>query len=179
MPVERVRPPVTKSEPMDVDNTKVPSTSRGTGAGVADHPKDKGTGASHAQAQSTGPCQRTGHKAKQCATDQQGICTMVADVLEHQSVEREDWEQSQGPDYRVEPLKPPTWVVYPPPGQHLATLQVVSVDEWLAEPDITPDELLRRLITMAQGTSQACSYRSQKLYFQIIRKYEEENHKEV
>ncbi len=179
-PVERVRPPVTESEPMDVDNTEVPSTSHGSGAGTAVHPKDKGTGASHAQARPTGLRQCAGQKAKQRATDQQGVRTMVADVLEHQGVEREDWEQSQGPDYRVEPLNPPTWVVYPPPGHHLATLQGVSVDEWLAEPDITLDELLRWLITMVQGTSQACSYRSQELYFQIIqvvketiRRYEE------
>ncbi len=179
MPVERARPPVTESEPMDVDNTEVPPTSHGSSAGAAVCPK--GTGASHTQARPTGPHQCTGQKAKQRATDQQGVRAMVTDVLECQGIEREDWEQSQGPDYRVEPLKPPTWVVYNPPGQHLATLQGVSVDEWLAEPDITPDELLRWLITMAQGTSQACSYRSQELYFQIIqvvketiRRYEEE-----
>ncbi len=141
--VERACPPVTGSEPMNVDDTEVPSTSRGTGAGAAVHPKDKGTGASHAQAQPTGLRQREGQKAKQRATDQQGIHAMVVDVLEHQGVEREDWEQSQGPDYQVEPLKPPTWVIYPSPGQHLATLQGVSMDEWLAEPNITPDELLR------------------------------------
>ena len=105
---------------------------------------------------------------------------MVANVLECQG-EQEDWEQSQGPDYRVEPLRPPTWVVYPPPGQHLATLEGVSVDEWPAEPDITPDELLRWLTTVVRGTSQACTYHSQELYFQVIqvvketiRKYEEE-----
>ncbi len=166
---------------MDVDNTEVPSTSHGSGAGTAVRPKDKGTGASHAQTRPTGPRQCVGQKAKQHATDQQGVRAMVADVLERQGMERKDWEQSHGPDYRVEPLKPPTWVVYPSPGQHLATLQGVSVDEWLAELDITPDELLRWLVTMAQGSSQACSYRSQELYFQIIqvvketmRRYEEE-----
>ncbi len=105
---------------------------------------------------------------------------MVVNVLEHQGIEREDWEQSQGPDYQVEPLMPPAWVVYPPPGQHLATLEGVSVDERPAEPDITPDELLRRLTAMAQSTSQACSYRSQESYFQnfqvvkeTLRKYED------
>ena len=60
-------------------------------------------------------------------------------------------------------------------------LEGVSVVEWHAETDITLDELLRRLTVMAQGTSQACSYQSQELYFQIIqvvketlRTYEEE-----
>ncbi len=55
------------------------------------------------------------------------------------------------------------------------------LDEWHAEPDITPDELLRWLTVIARGTIQACSYRSQELYFPIIqavkdtiRKYEEE-----
>ncbi len=106
---------------------------------------------------------------------------MVANVLEHQGVEQEDWEQSQGTNYRVEPLRPPPWVIRPPPGQHLATLEGIPVDEWPAEPDITPEELLRRLTAVARGTSQACSYRSQDLYFQTIqvaketiKNYEEE-----
>ena len=47
-------------------------------------------------------------------------------------------------------------------------LEGVSVDEWQAEPDLTPDELLRRLTVVARGTSQACSYRSQESYFQTI-----------
>ncbi len=150
---------------MEVDTPEVPSTSHGSSAGAAVRPKEKGT---DAQAQSTGQRQRADQKAKPRATDQQGVRAMVATVLEHQGMEREDWEQSQGLDYRVEPLKPPTWVVYPPPGQHLARLEGVSVDEWPAEPDITPDELLRRLTVMARGTSQACSYRSQESYFQNI-----------
>ena len=93
---------------------------------------------------------------------------MVANVLERQGVEREDWERPQRTDYRVDPLRPPAWVVRPPPGQHLATLEGVPEDEWLAEPDITLDELLRRLTTLARGTSQACSHRSQELYFRVI-----------
>ncbi len=60
----------------------------------------------------------------------------------------------------MDPLKLPTWVVHPPPGQHLATLEGVLVDEWQAKPDITPDELLRRLTVVARGTCQACGYRS-------------------
>ncbi len=106
---------------------------------------------------------------------------MVTNVLEHQGVEQQDWEQSQWTDYRVEPLRPPTWVVHPPPGQHLATLKGVPVDEWPAELEITPDDLLKWLTVMARGTSQACSYCSQELYFQVIqvvketiKKYEEE-----
>ena len=106
---------------------------------------------------------------------------MVANVLERQGIEQEDWEQSQGTNYRVEPLRPPTWVICPPPGRHLATLEGILVDEWPAEPDITSEELLRRLTAVARGTSQACSYRSQELYFRIIqvaketiKNYEEE-----
>ncbi len=166
---------------MEVDTAEVPSTSHGSSAGAAVLPKTKGASALQVQARSTGQRQHAGPKTKPRATDQQGIRAMVANVLEHQGIEQEYWEQSQGPDYRVEPLRPPTWVVYPPPGQHLATLEGVSVDEWHAEPNITPDELLRQLTMMARGTSQACSYRSQELYFQIIqvvketiRKYEEE-----
>ncbi len=47
------------------------------------------------------------------------------------------------------------------------------VSEWSVEPDITPDELLRQLTRMARGTSQACSYRSQELYFQKSQKVKE------
>ena len=90
---------------------------------------------------------------------------MVAGILERQGVEPEDWERSQRPDYRVDPLRPPTWVVRSPPGQHLASWEGVSASEWRAEPDITPGELFRRLTQLARGTSQACSYRSQELYF--------------
>ncbi len=128
---------------MDVDNQAVPSTSQGSGAGVAVHPKEKGASASHAQAWPTGPRKRADQKANQRATDQQGVRAMVANVLERQGIEQEDWEQSQGTNYRVEPLRPPTWVIRPPPGQHLATLEGVPVDEWPAEPDITPEKLLR------------------------------------
>ncbi len=128
-PVERARPQVTESEPMDVDTAEVPSTSYGSSAGVAVRPKTKGASASQVQAWSTGPRQHAGPKTKQHATDQQGVRAMVANVLERQGIEQEDWEQSQGLDYRVEPLKPPTWVVYPPPGQHLATLEGASVDD--------------------------------------------------
>ncbi len=148
-PVERARPQATESEPLDADAVEVPSTSQGSGAGAAVCPKERGASASHAQAQPTGQCKCADKNAKQRATDRQGVCAIVANVLEHHGVEQEDWEQSQGTDYRVEPLRPPTWVMYPPPGQHLATLESVPVDEWPAEPDITPDELLRRFTAMA------------------------------
>ncbi len=167
-PVECARPQLTETEPMEVDTTEVASTSHSSSAGVAVRPKTKGASASQAQAQSTGPCQHADPKSKQHATDQQGIRAMVANVMECHGIDREDREQSQGPDYRVDPLKPSTWVVYPPPGQHLATLEGVLVDEWQAEPDLTPDELLRRLTAVARGTSQACSYHSQESYFRII-----------
>ncbi len=179
--VERAPPQVAESEPMEVDTQGVPSTSQGSSASTAVCPKEKGASASHAQAQPTSQRKRADQKARQCAPDQQGVHAMVANVHERQGIEQEDWEQSQGMDYRVEPLRPPTWVIGPPPGQHLATLEGVPVDEWPAESDITPEELLRRLIAVARGTSQACSYRNQELYFQVIqvvketiKNYEEE-----
>ncbi len=134
---------------MEVDNQGVPSTSQGSGASAAVLPKEKGGSASHTQAQPTGKRKCVDQKAKQRATDQQGVHVMVTNVLERQGVQQEDWEQSQGTDYSVEPLRPPTWIIRPPPGQHLATLEGVPVDEWPAEPDITPDELLRWLTVMA------------------------------
>ncbi len=180
-PVERAPPQVTESEPMDVDTQGEPSTSQGSGASAAVHPKEKGASALRAQTQLTGPRKHADQKAKQRATDQQGIRAMVTNVLERQGVEQEDWEQSQGTNYRVEPLRPPTWVIRPPPGQHLAMLEGILVDKWPAEPDITPEELLRRLTAVARGTSQACSYRGQELYFrtiqvakETIKNYEEE-----
>ncbi len=106
---------------------------------------------------------------------------MVTNVMEHHGVSQEDWEQSQGPDYRVDLLKPPTWVVHRPPGQHLATLEGAPVDKWRAEPEIIANELLRQLTTLAEGTSQAYSYRTQESYFQniqvikeTIQRYEDE-----
>ncbi len=160
-PDDRAHPQVTESEPMEVDTTEVPSASHSSSADTAVRPKTKGASASQIQAQSTAQRQHASPKTKQHTTDQQGVRAMVANVLERQGAEQEDWEQSQGSNYRVEPLRPPTWVVHPPPGQHLAMLEGVSVDECPAEPDITPDELLRWLTVMARGTSQACSYRSQ------------------
>ena len=142
-PVERAPPQVTETVPMEVDSQGVPSTSQGSSAGAAVRPKEKRASASHTQAQPTGLRKRADPKAKPRATDQQGIHDMVANVLERQGIEREDWERSQRTDYRVDPLRPPTWVVRPPPGQHLATLEGVPENEWPAEPDITPDELLR------------------------------------
>ncbi len=121
-----------------------------------------------AQVQSAGQRKRADQKAKQHATDQQGVRAIVANVLKRQGVEPEDWERSQRTDYRVDPMRPPTWVVRSPPGRHLATLEGVSEDEWQAEPDITPEELFMRLTVMARGTSQACSHRSQELYFGMI-----------
>ncbi len=141
--VERAPPQVTETVSMEVDSQGVPSTSQGSSAGAAVRPKEKRVSASHAQAQSTGQRKCADPKTKPRATDQQGVCAMVANALECQGVEQEDWEQSQGTNYRVELLRPPAWVVRPPPGQHLATLEGVPEDECPAEPDITPDELLR------------------------------------
>ncbi len=115
-PSERARPPVTGTEPMEVDTVAVPSTSRGSSASTAVRPKEKGASASQTHTRPTGPRQCADQQAKQRATDQQGVHAMVANVLERQGVEPEDWEQSQGTNYRVEPLRPPTWVVYSPPG---------------------------------------------------------------
>ncbi len=153
---------------MEVDSQGMPSTSQGSSASAAVRPKEYGANASRAHVQSAGQRKRVDQNAKSRATDQQGVRAMVAGVLERQGVEREDWEQSQGTDYRVDPLRPPTWTVRPPPGQHLATLEGVPEDEWRAEPNITPEELLRRLTKVAPGTSQACSHRSQELYFRVM-----------
>ncbi len=142
-PVERAPPQVAETVPMEVDSQGVPSTSQGSSAGAAVRPKENRASASHAQAQSTGQRKRADQKAKQRTTDQQGIHAIFANVLERQGVEQEDWERPQRTDYRVVPLRPPTWVIHPPPGQHLATLEGVPEDEWQAEPDITPEELLR------------------------------------
>ncbi len=128
-PVDHACPQVTESEPMEIDTAEVLSTSRSSSSSAAVRPKPKGVSASQVQAQSTGQHQCAGSKIKQRATDQQGIRAMVANVLERQLIEQEDWKQSQMPNYRVEPLTPPTWVVHPPPGQHLATLEGVSVNE--------------------------------------------------
>ncbi len=166
-PVERAPPWVTETVPMEVDSQGIPSTSQGCSAGAAVRPKEKRASALHAQAQSAGQRKRADQKAKPRATDQQGVRDMVANVLERQGIEREDWERSLRTDYRVDPLRPPAWVVHPPLGQHLATLEGIPEDEWQAEPDITPEELLRRLTVMARGTSQACSHHSQELYFRV------------
>ncbi len=55
---------------------------------------------------------------------------MVMNVMERHGVSQEDWEQSQEPDYWLDPLKPPTWVVHRPPGKHLAMLEGAPVHEW-------------------------------------------------
>ncbi len=85
---------------MDVDSPEAPSTSQGSGVGAAVRPKENRASASHAPTQSPGQCKR--------ATDQQGIRAIVANVLECQGIEPEDWERSQVTNYRVDPLRPPT-----------------------------------------------------------------------
>ncbi len=72
-PVERAPPQVAGSEPMDVDHQEVPSTSQASGASAAVRPKDIGVSASHTQARLTGQRKRADQKAKQRATDQQGV----------------------------------------------------------------------------------------------------------
>ncbi len=52
-------------------------------------------------------------------------------VLQGQGVSREDWEQSLGPDYRVDPLIPPEWSV----------VKGAPTDRW-QQPEITSDQLL-------------------------------------
>ncbi len=142
-PVERAPPQVAETVPMEVDSQGMPSTSQGSSASAALRPKEYGASASRAHVQSAGQRKRVDQKAKSRDTDQQSVRAMVAGIMERQGVEWEDWEQSQGTDYRVDPLRPPTWAVRPPPGQHLATLEGVPEDEWRAEPNITPEELLR------------------------------------
>ncbi len=113
-PVERASPQVAETVPMEVDSQGAPSTSQGSGAGAAVRPKENRASASHAQSQSSGQRKRADQKAKQRATDQQGVRAIVANVFERQGVEPEDWERSQRTDYRADPLRPPTWVVRPP-----------------------------------------------------------------
>ncbi len=79
-------------------------------------------------------------------------------------------------DYRVEYLLPPTWVVQPPPGQHLARLEVSPVGEWCAEPNITSQWMFRQLTELAKGTSQASSYRRQESYFRHSQLFKETMH---
>ncbi len=69
---------------MEVDTAEVPCTSRSCSAGAAVRPKTKGASTSQTQAWSTGPCHRAGPKTKQRATDQQGVHTMVTNVMERQ-----------------------------------------------------------------------------------------------
>ncbi len=71
---------------MEVDTLEVPATSRSSSAGAAVSPKTKGASVLQAQAQSTGLHQRGGLKAKQRATDQQGVRAMVTNVMEHYGV---------------------------------------------------------------------------------------------
>ncbi len=78
---------------------------------------------------------------------------------------QEDWEQSLRTDYQVGPLPPPEWSVSMPSGRHLSTMEGALVAEWHPAPSVTPDELLRQLTRLAQGTSPACSYHSQESYF--------------
>ncbi len=104
-PVERASPQVAETMPMEVDPQGAPSTSQGSGAGAAVRPKENRASASHAQAQLAGQRKRADQKAKQRATDQQGVRAIAANVLEHQGIEREDWERSQRTDYRVDILR--------------------------------------------------------------------------
>ena len=81
----------------------------------------------------------------------------------------------------MEPLRPPTWVVHPSPGQHLATLTGAPFGEWCTEPNIISEQLFRQLTKFAKGTSQACSYQSQESYFKHSQLFKEtvqsyENH---
>ncbi len=174
--VESARPRSAEVECMEVDTPAVQATSQNSRAGVATHPVTQGASASQARAQSTGPRTRPDLKTKQCTTDQQGVHDIVVGVLEHQGVSQEDWEQSQRTNYRVEPLLPPTWVVYPTPGQHLASPEGAPVDEWLAEPNITLEQLFRQLTELAKCTSQACIYQSQESYFRHSQQFKQNMH---
>ncbi len=41
---------------------------------------------------------------------------------------QEDWGQSQGPNFWVDPLMPPDWCVRAPPGQDLSRVAVDPVE---------------------------------------------------
>ncbi len=164
-PVEGARPQSAEVQCMEVDTPAVQATSQSSSVSMSTHPKTQGASASQGQAQSTGPRTRLGPKTKQRTADQQGIHDIVAGVLEHQDVNQEYWEQPQKTNYMVEPLRPPMWVVHPPPGQHHARLTGAPVDEWCAEPNITSEWLFRQMTKLPKGTTQACSYQSQESYF--------------
>ncbi len=152
----RLRP--SKTESMEADTPAVQATSQNSGASMVTHPATQGASALQTQPKLTGPLSCLDPKTKQRATTPQGVRNIVVGVLESGGVSQEDWEQSLRTNYRVDPLRPPDWYVSKSPGKHLSTMEGASVDEYLAEPDVTSDELLRQLTQLAWGTSQACSY---------------------
>ncbi len=79
---ERVASRTSETQSMEVDSFEVPSTSHGSGAGAVVRPKEHRADTSHAPTQPSDQRQRAGQKAKQRATDQQGVHEMVANVLE-------------------------------------------------------------------------------------------------
>ncbi len=123
-PVEGARPWSIEEEPMEMNTPAAQNSSRSSSASAATHPVTQGESALQARAQSAGLCTRLGPKTKPRATDQQGVCDIVVGVLERQGISQENWERLQRMNYPVELLRPPTWVVHQPPGQHLAMWKV-------------------------------------------------------
>ncbi len=159
-PKEGVCSRAAETESMEVDTPAVHATYKDSSASVVAHSAMRGASALQAHPKSAGLHYRQGPKMKHCAMTQQGFFDIVAGVLAEQGMSQEDWEQSLSTDYRVDPLPPPERSVSVLPGQHLSTLEGASVDQWRPEPDITPDNLLRQLTRLTQGTSQACRYYS-------------------
>ncbi len=119
---------------MEVDTPAVQATSRVSSASTVAHPATQIGSAIQPPSKSAGPRSRQGQKAKQHATSQQGICNIVAGVLEGQGVSQEDWGQSPRTYYQVDSLLPPEWSVSMPPGRHLSTLEGASLEQWCPSP---------------------------------------------
>ncbi len=115
---------------MEVDTPATQATSRISSASTVAHPLTQGGSAAQAPSTSDGPQPQQGRKTKKNATSQQGIRDIAAGVLEVQGMSREDWEQSLGLNYRVEPLILPEWSVSKPLGQHLSTVEGAPTDHW-------------------------------------------------
>ncbi len=101
-PVEGAHPRSAGVACMEVDAPAVQATSQSSRASTATHSVIQG-----ARPQSTGPCTCPDPKTEQCANDQQGVCDIVAGILERQGISQEDWEQFLRTDYWVEPLLHP------------------------------------------------------------------------
>ncbi len=148
-PVESARPRSAKEEQMKVDTFAVQTTSQSAPAGAVTHPVTQGQALHKRKPNQLVDAHARMRKLNSAPKTNRASMTSSRVFF----VSQEDWEQSLRTNYRVEPLPPPMWVVHPPPGRHLATMEEASVDEWRAEPNVTLDQLHRQLTKLATGTS--------------------------